>query len=262
LHLCQQGARPHRGFPIPEPGLLILWDLDGTLISSPPARRQHYQEAVALLLGRSEVEPPEWTSGGTDFGIVERLLRREGFDRRGAAILVPAALQILEDLSCDLDAIAAERQILPGAVDALVQVSQGGALQTLVTGNTPRRALAKLNGVGLDADFDLRFGAFGDRTRDRVRLVHDARTRAGLLARGDRDAIRPGRTVVIGDTVHDVRAAQGAGCVAIAVATGQYTADQLAEADADLIIDDLAGGSDDIVRFLNLLATDEDAATR
>jgi phosphoglycolate phosphatase len=200
------------------------------------------------------VDPPEWTSGGTDFGIVERLLRREGFDRTETEVLVPAALQILEDLSCDLNEIAAERQILPGAVDALVQVSQSGALQTLVTGNTPRRALAKLDGVGLDANFDLRYGAFGDRTRDRVRLVRDARSRARLLAGADRDAICPGRTVVIGDTVHDVRAAHEAGCVAIAVATGQYTVDQLTEADADLIINDLATGSDDIVRVLNLLA--------
>jgi phosphoglycolate phosphatase len=206
------------------------------------------------------VDPPEWTSGGTDFGIVERLLRREGFVSREAEVLVPAALQILEDLSCHLDEIAAERQILPGAVDALSQVSQGGALQTLVTGNTPRRARAKLNGVGLDADLDLRFGAFGDRTRDRGRLVYNARSLAELLAR-DHGPFPPGRTVVIGDTVHDVKAAQKAGCVSVAVATGQYTAGQLTEAGGDLIIDDLAAGGDDLLRFLTLLATNEDGVT-
>ena len=42
--------------------------------------------------------------------------------------------------------------------------------------------------------------------------------------------------MVVGDTPRDVEAAHGAGAIAVGVATGEYTVDQLADAGADHVL--------------------------
>ena len=45
--------------------------------------------------------------------------------------------------------------------------------------------------------------------------------------------------LVVGDTPKDLDAAHGASCVAVGVATGHYTREQLTEAGADVVLDSL-----------------------
>jgi phosphoglycolate phosphatase-like HAD superfamily hydrolase len=42
--------------------------------------------------------------------------------------------------------------------------------------------------------------------------------------------------MVVGDTPKDLDAAHGAGCVAVGVATGRYSREQLEEAGADVVL--------------------------
>ena len=49
----------------------------------------------------------------------------------------------------------------------------------------------------------------------------------------------PRRVVLIGDTPRDVEAAKAHGCVAFAVATGRYSSDDLADAGADVVVENL-----------------------
>jgi phosphoglycolate phosphatase-like HAD superfamily hydrolase len=83
---------------------------------------------------------------------------------------------------------------------------------------------------------------FGDRDRERWRLVASARSVAGVILAQDEDAIPLTRTFVVGDTVHDVSATRRAGAVAIAVASGSQSYDTLAGAHPDLLLRDLAQG--------------------
>ncbi|MBP0685922.1 HAD hydrolase-like protein, partial [Mycobacterium tuberculosis] len=51
--------------------------------------------------------------------------------------------------------------------------------------------------------------------------------------------VTPGRSVVVGDHVHDVRGARDAGAVCVAVATGRVSADDLRAAGAHTVLPDL-----------------------
>jgi phosphoglycolate phosphatase-like HAD superfamily hydrolase len=53
--------------------------------------------------------------------------------------------------------------------------------------------------------------------------------------------VEPHEVVVIGDTPHDIACARAHGCRCLAVATGTFTRDELAEHEADLLVDDLTG---------------------
>jgi phosphoglycolate phosphatase-like HAD superfamily hydrolase len=72
---------------------------------------------------------------------------------------------------------------------------------------------------------------------DRRRLPSLAARRAHALL-GTR--FRPGDVVVIGDTPHDIDCARAFGAVAVAVATGQHSRDELLAERPDLFFDDLA----------------------
>ena len=76
-------------------------------------------------------------------------------------------------------------------------------------------------------------GAFGEESLDRSEMV-----RAGIERFAD--GIAPGDVFIIGDTPHDVSAALDNGLVAVGVATGSYTVDQLRDSGAQLVFQDFA----------------------
>ncbi|MDO8611408.1 MAG: HAD hydrolase-like protein, partial [Dehalococcoidia bacterium] len=61
--------------------------------------------------------------------------------------------------------------------------------------------------------------------------------------------------VVIGDTPHDVSSAKANGAVAVAVATGGHTADQLRDSGADLVFDDFSDWRGAAATLAGALAT-------
>ena len=110
-------------------------------------------------------------------------------------------------------------------------------MQSVLTGNMQATAAAKLAALDLDQFLDLRVGAYGDAHEIRADLVPLARARAAAAYGGD----FAGRaTVLIGDTPLDIEAAQLAGARSIAVATGGFSAAELAAAGADTVLPDLA----------------------
>jgi phosphoglycolate phosphatase-like HAD superfamily hydrolase len=107
-------------------------------------------------------------------------------------------------------------------------------VQTLVTGNVPEVAAAKVAAFGLTGSFDAEVGGYGTDDSVRATLVRRslerARTKYG----------EPFRPVVVGDTVHDVTAALANGAVAVAVATGATAAADLEAAGAHVVLPDLS----------------------
>ena len=97
----------------------------------------------------------------------------------------------------------------------------------LLTGNIEAGANAKLAHYGL-AEFFLRGGAFCAGPGERVEIAHAA------AALADADV-----TYVIGDTPHDIEAGAAIGARTIAVATGSYDAEQLAEHGAWHVLEQL-----------------------
>ena len=111
--------------------------------------------------------------------------------------------------------------------------------QSVLTGNIRSVAEVKLAALGLREWLDLCIGAYGDDHEDRTELVAVARRRAAAVHGRSAAAFEGPATVVIGDTPLDIAAALAAGARAVGVATGSYSADDLAMAGADAVLPDL-----------------------
>ena len=133
-------------------------------------------------------------------------------------------------------------RVLPGVpelldtLDSISSESARGPVVGCLTGNLQAGARVKLKAVGINPD---RFSvtAFGDEALTRPDLTALALKRYESI---HGHAPAPARVVVIGDTPHDIDCAHAHGCVALAVATGRYDAQELADAGADVVADDLS----------------------
>jgi phosphoglycolate phosphatase-like HAD superfamily hydrolase len=133
--------------------------------------------------------------------------------------------------------LRAQGRALPGAAAALAALTEvQGVVQTVLTGNLRAVAVVKLAAFGLDRYLDLQIGAYGADDHKRANLVRVAQRRAGARYGVTFDAAR---TVLIGDTPHDVAAGREGGALVVAVATGRSTETQLREAGAEVVLPDL-----------------------
>ncbi|MEW1938332.1 HAD hydrolase-like protein [Dietzia maris] len=216
--------------------VLVLWDLDLTLLDPAGFGTRMITPALADLLGRDPVMGASF-AGRTDRAILTDLLEINGIgvdDDEVVLSLMDAVARRCETFGEDL--LAGGGGPLPGAHEAVAALAADPRLhQGIVTGNMRRTALLKLRLCGFDGLPDPGLGAFGDHHADRAHLVRDAI--AAARARGV--DVTLGRSVVVGDHVHDVRGARAAGAVCVAVATGRVSADDLRAAGAHTVLPDL-----------------------
>jgi phosphoglycolate phosphatase-like HAD superfamily hydrolase len=220
--------------------ILVLWDVDFTLVDARGVGRHLYQLAFAELYGKPL--PPTATEAGmagrTDRAIVTEVLERAGVsDAEADVTSFEAALSRLAPGLADQ--AAARCKALPGAGWALAALA-GRVRQSVLTGNVRALAEVKLAPAGLTRYLDLDVGAYGDESAERADLVHLARSRARVAYGQD---FTGEATVLIGDTPLDVAAAHATGARAVAVATGQFTTVELAETGANAVLADLADTS-------------------
>jgi phosphoglycolate phosphatase len=216
--------------------MLVLWDIDGTLVLGGAFGRDLYARAFERATGHPlRVKVP--THGRLEPDIFRDALLAHDLDP--AAHLFPAFAAALEAAyAAGCERLGREGSALPGAASALVALAgDPGTVQTVLTGNVPPVARIKLAAFGLDRHLDLAIGAYGP----------DAPVRAGLVdVAWRRAAARHGRTfdaadtVLVGDSVLDAGAGRAAGVRVVAVATGRDSRDDLSAAGADVVLDDLA----------------------
>jgi len=214
----------------------VLWDVDYTLLDAGGSGRAVYRSVFRDLFGRypDGVAP---MGGRTERAIIADTLSMSGIS--DPARHVDAFIAELTRRAPELRAtIAARGRPLPGAEAALAAVAAlgPGVVQSVLTGNVPAIARAKLAAFGLDSYLDLDAGAYGDHHEVRAELVHLARARA--CAAYGRD-FGGQATVLVGDTPLDVGAALATGARAVGVATGGPAAAELAAAGADVVLPDL-----------------------
>ncbi len=217
---------------------LVLWDVDYTLINAGGSSTQLYGTVFRELFGR-ELPRVAPMAGRTDRAIVLDTLARAGVTDPYQH--VEAFLAGLADQAPGFRALVVDRgHALPGAAAALATLAglgPGHAVQSVVTGNIRPIAEAKLGALGMTSHLDLDIGAYGDHHEIRAELVHLARRNA---ARAYGQDFAGAAAVIIGDTPLDVAAAQAAGARSVGVATGASSAADLAAADADAVLPDLA----------------------
>ena len=212
----------------PSPRLLILWDVDHTLLETRGVGLAIYQRAFPAATGKPLVELAK-VSGRTELDIMRETLRINGVEPTDEAVdrLAAALIQGYEDARAEL---GGQGRALPGARETLAELANRKTLfQTVLTGNLREVARIKLEVFGLDAFLDLEAGAYGDDHQERAELVAIAQRRASQRAGVEFDNEA---TVLIGDTPNDVAAGLAAGVRVIGVATGKSTTGELCQAGA------------------------------
>lgn len=216
---------------------LVLFDIDGTLLSGGRAARSVFAGALTEVFGTcGDVETFAF-EGKLDPMIVRELLLAAGVPEETVLGRRAEALALyLDRLEA---ALATERPVLkPGVAAVLDGVGlTRGVVPALLTGNVERGARIKLSAVGLWDRF--LFGAFGDEAPRREDLGPVALEKARRLGH----AFTGSDCVVVGDAPQDVACALAIGARIVAVATGKTPAGRLAQAGAHVVLPDLSDTS-------------------
>lgn len=217
---------------------LILFDIDGTLLSTQGAAKRAFHRALMEVYGEAGPIATHDFSGKTDPQIARELLSAAGLSAESIDAQLPELWDVyLRELALEFEAPSHQTRVLPGVpalLDALA--AQSAAVLALLTGNIAHGAALKLTSAGIDPD-TFRCGAYGSDCERRDGLPTVAVERA--LQRTGR-AFRGKDVVVIGDTPHDVTCGRSLGVTAVAVATGGHDGAALRAAGADVVFTDLA----------------------
>jgi phosphoglycolate phosphatase-like HAD superfamily hydrolase len=218
--------------------LLVLWDIDYTLVNARGVGSELYTRVFTARYGRPLPQPGSM-AGRTDRAIAREVLALAGLD--GLDQELPLFQAALNDTAPAFEARA--RQVvtaLPGADTALAGLAalapDQGPVQSLLTGNIRPMAEIKLAAAGLTRHLDLEVGSYGDQHEIRAELVAPARDAAAAVYAEDFGGTA---TVLIGDTPLDVAAALATGARAVGVATGHFSTADLAAAGAHAVLPDL-----------------------
>lgn len=213
---------------------LVLFDVDGTLLSAGRAARESILAALAEVLGWEGSSDGNDFSGKTDPQILRELVMESVGRPRFEAALDSILDRYVEELSRRL---RPEAVVIKPGVPALLDrlADEPRVTLGLLTGNIERGARLKLEPAGLNRYFP--FGAFGDDSADRYCLPSIAVARAREETGRDFDGPS---VVIIGDSVHDVACGRSFGARAIAVATGPTPAEKLEAERPDALFADFS----------------------
>jgi phosphoglycolate phosphatase-like HAD superfamily hydrolase len=214
---------------------ILLFDIDGTLVhtggSGKHAMEVAFEEVYGIRNGLENV----LLAGQTDPKILLDAFAKHNLAWNGEQVARFKARYFVH-LAEDMQRPRPKRRIMPGFPQLLEALRpMPGIHLGLLTGNWIRGAEIKLAHFGLWPYFE--FGAFGDDETDRNKLVPHALRRAK-----EKFNIQPNHDAVyvIGDTPRDIHCAQPHGAVAIAVATGEYSVEELRAERPDFLFEDLS----------------------
>jgi phosphoglycolate phosphatase len=217
------------------PSLLILFDIDGTLVRTRPLTHQQAMARAAVeVLGLPPGTDAASVRAVEPWGKTDRWILRELLEAHGLTAPDPAGLERWERAAC-----AAYEELENGSptdgdrrtAALLERLAASGHRLALVTGNLEPIARRKLALRGLGDAFPDGQGGFGSDGEDRAELVRIARERAGSPPLSE--------TVLVGDTPNDVAAGLTAGVRVIGVANERYPREVLLAAGADAVVDEL-----------------------
>jgi len=214
---------------------LVLFDIDGTLLSAGAVTARTFEGALREIFGTSGDAARYDYSGKTDPQIVRELMQGAGFSDAEIEKRRPLALaRYRQSLAESIlpDHVRAKPGVSP-LLEALE--SRSSVTLGLITGNLEPTARLKL--APLDANRFFALGAFGSDHEDRYRLpaiaLERAREAVGIPFEGP-------DVVIVGDSVHDVLCGRQIGVRAVAVATGKTSPERLAAAGPDVLLADFS----------------------
>lgn len=208
---------------------LVIIDVDGTLVDSVPDLAWCVDETMRRI-GRAphgEARVREWVGNG-----VERLVERAlagSLDGRPDPADFERAYPIFLELYAENT--SRRSRLYPGAAEALAALAEGGYRLAAVTNKARRFTEPLLRDLGVRERLAL--VVCGD---DCARKKPDPEP---LLCAARHFGLEPGRCLMVGDSVNDVRAARAAGMPVVCVSYGYNHGRDIREAAPDAVIDSL-----------------------
>lgn len=215
---------------------LVIFDLDGTLIDS-----------VALIV---ETVTAAFEAVGEPVPTEAAIRSISGITARDAmGILAPGAAgerleNILDNYRREYGARAGvgREPLFKGALETLERLRHHpDTTLAVATGKGFTGATALLSAHGIIDWFNSLETPTHNRGKPDPQMLETAMEKAGASK---------AETVMVGDTVHDMRMARAAGVAAIGVAWGYHEVVELRQAGADIVVDDFAGLEAAIDRLL------------
>lgn len=214
---------------------IVLFDIDGTLMHTEGFSKNAYFSALSETFN-VDFNPGNIPWGWlTDKGIAEFGLRQLDIPENVIQAKLPEAFELLGH-KWQTEATADDLIVYPDAVWLVEELAQSAEYELAVlTANCKQGAEQKLRLSGLAPFF--KFVVSGSDIAERNDLPEVAlHNGSKLLGK----PISGADFVVIGDTPADVSCAKKWDMQAVAVATGRYSAEQLRECPADLVVESLA----------------------
>lgn len=222
----------------------ILFDIDGTILNCNSAGKAALIKATLDTFGTiGRMEKIDF-QGKTDPLILNESLSLMGFSEKD---IEEKSDSLKEKYFLYLqDFIKTHRvTVFPGIKEILMSLSgRDDVIVGLLTGNFTESAKIKLSSHDLNKYF--RFGVYGDDAPVRNLLPGKAKERMTELFDLNIDFKD---TIIIGDTVYDVRCAKYSGAVSVAVGTGWSEREILENEKPDFYFDDLS----DIEQFMSII---------
>lgn len=233
--------------------MLVLFDIDATLISTSGAGIRAMEDAARGMFGHGFKATGIEYAGSLDPLIVGAMFRAAGVHPTPNAVTEFRAAYAarLASRLADPATVSLSLPGVPALLDRLGHLQ--GLMLGLLTGNDAQTGSLKLRACGIDPDrFEI--AVWGDESPhdppDRAHLPPIALSR--YRARRGHN-VDPRRVTIVGDTPHDVRCARLHSCRSLGVATGRFTAAQLADAGADRVVPDLSA-THDLASWLSVQA--------
>ena len=217
---------------------LVLFDIDGTILLSSGAGRRAIVTAIAEEIGDAGSLNHIPFGGKTDPQIVAELLAAAGEREPPSPDRVSGICRrYVELLATELDRPTTRTHVMPGVHQLLQRLErENGIVLGLLTGNLAQGARLKLRAAGIDPE-RFQVGAYGSDAAHRPDLPPIAARRAapyfGREPRGD-------AVVIIGDTPADIACGNCIEARAVAVATGDFSVEDLLACGPHAVFEDLS----------------------
>ena len=209
---------------------MVLIDVDGTLVDSVPDLAYCVDEMMARLdlPRRGEAAVRNWVGNGVE-RLVERALAND-LDGQPDEALKARALPVF--LALYAENTSRRSRLYPGVEEGLAYLRSAGYRLGCVTNKAEQFTLPLLQDLGIRDYFEIVVS--GDtlpkKKPDPLPLLHAA----------EQLGVTPAESLMIGDSISDVKAARAAGFRIICMSYGYNHGEDIRDYDPDAVIDSMA----------------------
>ncbi len=211
---------------------IVLFDIDKTLLVGSTVHYAALKNAISEVYGIKNPGNVANLQGMTDLKIICATLYNENMDLETIKSGLDECMQLMY-MNFKDSLQTEDLVVLNGVKNLLKHLKRYKIPMGLVTGNMETIAWLKLEKVGLNDYFE--FGGFGDQAVTRsslvVKALEEARNLYGEMKREN--------IFVVGDTPRDIIGGQKSGVRTVAVATGDFSMEELEHSGPDFLLENL-----------------------